>query len=448
MPIYSRLGLFWGVGPVQKVRCLNARGIGEFARYLDQLRRDGSMPPPVPILTDSGYSTPCSLGSVRVEPRGFATRKQFANYINMRFQEAGVLVDADEPGMWEWLSLYYFDAVCPIRQDGSRSPGVDGRHLLKDPDARRRHRHLLRGPYMLWRHYNGGTSGELDLLLSDALPVHAIAATHLGERLRLMSSTGALIAASQLYANPQSGKPKRGYSHEENGLRAYCRFLNNLPDSFDLTGLSADTILALLPASFSVWLKDTEKVRRQQFHPFEKLRKIGTLLDETLLAQKLDDLLSEIATRKMTERQVTIRSNLFRPAVLSAYESRCAISGIGLRHVEGHGSGHHFEVEAAHIVPVHRGGKDLVRNGLALNRTIHWAFDHGILWINDDLTIGLSKEVLTDSRNHWLHQFKNQRLRTPTREQHHPDREALRWHALHVAHAEAHSPPVPCKHHE
>ncbi len=375
---------------MELLRRLTARGIGEFGRYLDQLRDQGDLSPPTDLLTDPLYSTPCTLGQVHVDLRDFASRKEFAEYINQRFLEAGVIVDADEPGTWEWLSLFYFDAVCPINKEGKRKPGVDGRHLLEDPDARRRHRHLLRGPYMLWRRHSGGANRELDLLLAHPLPVHGIPATHLGERQRLMNSPGALIAASRLYADRESDSPRRGYSQEENGLRAFCRFLNNLPDCFDLADMSADSILALLPDSFSAWQNGPEELPVPSPQAFDKLKRIGSLPDNRSVALQLDEFLSEIDSRKMTERQVAVRSNMFRTAVLSAYESRCAISGMGLRHTEGVETAYHYEVDAAHIVPISRGGRDLVRNGLSLNRTIHWAFDIGILWIKGDLRVGLA----------------------------------------------------------
>ncbi len=340
--------------------------------------------------------------------------------------------------MWEWLSLFYFDAVCPVNRQGERAPGVNGRYLLDDPDARRRHRHLLRGPYMLWRRYGGGPNGELDLLLSDALPVHNIAATHLGERQRLMSSRGVLTAASRLYMHPSTGRRRRGYSHEPNGLRAFCRFLNNLPDCFDLASLSSETILALLPESFSVW-SDGAQQQADLFQPFERLKKVGALHDNLSLARTLGELLTAVSERKMTERQIMVRSGLFRTAVVSAYDSRCAVSGIGIRHADVSGTGFHFEVEAAHIVPVSRGGKDVIHNGLALNRTIHWAFDRGMIWVNGDLRIQLAKEVNADSRNHWLQQFQDEQLRTPALAQHIPSPEALRWHALNIGDADVFS---------
>ncbi|MDE0680664.1 MAG: HNH endonuclease [Gammaproteobacteria bacterium] len=418
---------------MQTVRILTASGIGEFGRYLARLRRNGSLPPPVALLTDAVHSAPCVLGNIAVEPRSFASRREFAEYIDGRFVEGGVTADADEDGMWEWLSLYYFDAVCPASRAGVRKPGADGRHLLENPDARRRHRHLLRGPYMLLRRYSGGPNGELDLLLSYALPVHGIAATHLGERMRVMASPGALIAASRLYGHPKAGGPRRGYSNDENGLRAYCRFLNNLPDCFELSSLSADTIIALLPEHFSAWLNNGEVGQEPSLQPFDGMRKIGALPDSQSVARHLNDLLEKLGTRGTTERRMKIRSDMFRTAVLGAYDSRCAISGLGIAHTQGMETGCHFEVEAAHIIPVSRGGRDVVYNGLALNRTIHWAFDHGMLWIDDDLRVGLAEEVDTNPRNHWLRQFRGRRLRKPACAQHRPNREALRWHALNVA---------------
>ena len=91
----------------------------------------GDLPPPRGLLTDNACSVPCALGDVGVEPREFASRRDFAEYIDDRFLNADVFVSADEPGMWEWLSLFYFDEVCPPNKKGFRKPGVEGRHLLR-----------------------------------------------------------------------------------------------------------------------------------------------------------------------------------------------------------------------------------------------------------------------------------------------------------------------------
>lgn len=159
------------------VRRFNNAGVGAFADYLRRLTEDGAAPPPTALLEDRRYSQPTELGSVHVARRHFADRRAFAKYIDERFREAGLVGTVDEPGLWEWLSLFYFNAVCPADAQGRRRPGAMNRHLVNSAFARRRNRHLLRGPYMLHRRHGGGADGELDLLLGYRLHVHGVAAT-------------------------------------------------------------------------------------------------------------------------------------------------------------------------------------------------------------------------------------------------------------------------------
>ena len=92
-----------------------------------------------------------------------------------------------------------------------------------------------------------------------------------------------------------------------------------------------------------------------------------------------------------------------------------------------------FEVEAAHIIPVAHGGNDIVPNGLALSRTLHWSFDNGMVWIDGELRVKVANEVMRDSRNEWLRQFAGVRLQVPRGANLMPSADALRWHAEHVA---------------
>lgn len=76
------------------------------------------------------------------------------------------------------------------------------------------------------------------------------------------------------------------------------------------------------------------------------------------------------------------RDSTFRARVLAAYDHRCALTGMRL--VNGGGAA---EVEAAHIMAVGEGGPDIVANGLALSRTVHWMFDRRLITFNDDLSL-------------------------------------------------------------
>lgn len=83
----------------------------------------------------------------------------------------------------------------------------------------------------------------------------------------------------------------------------------------------------------------------------------------------------------------------FKRSVRSAYENRCALTG--LRLINGGGRP---EVQAAHIMPVASKGPDSVRNGLALSSTFHWLFDRGLVSVDNDHRIlvaeGLPMEVM------------------------------------------------------
>ena len=78
---------------------------------------------------------------------------------------------------------------------------------------------------------------------------------------------------------------------------------------------------------------------------------------------------------------------VFRGLVMRAYGTRCAICT--LRHSP--------LLDAAHIVPdAHQDGVAAVRNGLALCKIHHAAYDSGIIGISPDYTIGVREDVLEE----------------------------------------------------
>jgi putative restriction endonuclease len=80
-----------------------------------------------------------------------------------------------------------------------------------------------------------------------------------------------------------------------------------------------------------------------------------------------------------------IRDAQFRVRVLAAYGSRCVFCGLGAS-----------LCQAAHIRPVHLGGRDQVQNGVAACPTHHLAFDRGLLIIQDDLSVHLNEARLDE----------------------------------------------------
>jgi putative restriction endonuclease len=129
-------------------------------------------------------------------------------------------------------------------------------------------------------------------------------------------------------------------------------------------------------------------------------------------------------TERLTRRQY--RDIAFRRKVRDAYDYRCAISGLRLRN-----GGGRPEVQAAHIRPVEQKGSDAVRNGLALSGTLHWMFDRGLISVEEDLTILVSRNKVPNEVVERLI-VPDRKLRRPADQVHWPHPENLRWHREHV----------------
>lgn len=120
-----------------------------------------------------------------------------------------------------------------------------------------------------------------------------------------------------------------------------------------------------------------------------------------------------------------VRDRVFRRIVLRAYDERCSVTGLKL--INGGGRA---EAEAAHIRPVEANGPDIVSNGLALSGTAHWMFDRGLIGLDDDLRIIVSRQVNDpDSVRSLIN--SSGRILMPSREAERPHPQFVRWHREH-----------------
>lgn len=153
-----------------KVRRLTQKGIEEFRIYLAAIRSGAVADSPRHLLTSPDASAPVQ-GSPEIEETPFGTRLDAARYLDRAF--SGLKLDSIETdvGLWSWLSLFYFDQVCPPGSKGMRKPGRDYRHIL-EPGYRHGHMHLLGGPYLVYTVYGWGDEFS-KLMLSTPLPIES-----------------------------------------------------------------------------------------------------------------------------------------------------------------------------------------------------------------------------------------------------------------------------------
>ena len=237
------------------VRSLNRVGIDRLRSYLAELRAGASASPPAELLDDAAYSQELPADVTIVE-QSFADRLAVARHLNEQLRPLGHEITDRDTGLWAWLSLVYFDQLCPVSGDGTRQPGQNYRHV-PEFGYRHRYRHLLFGPYQVYRRH-----GELAaLLLAGALHSESGVYHEIVSRQDLIANKGVLQAASTLYFDRRRCRPKPGAqgSHRHPGtVRRFVRVLQQLDVTYDIYGLSGEQILELLPREFDAWRPDPQ----------------------------------------------------------------------------------------------------------------------------------------------------------------------------------------------
>jgi hypothetical protein len=237
-----------------KIRRLTDKGVEQFRSYLAELRQGSISAPPYRLLNDPQFSAKIREAN-EIEPQAFSSRLELARYLDGILTGITNNTIETDVHLWSWLSLFYFDQVCPADKAGFRTPGKDYRHIL-EPGYPNGHRHLLTGAYLVYSVYRlGDNLGRL--LLSTPLHVESKFHHQLASRQTLITNKGILEAARQLYFDQLAGQPKKGAAVEKNSPGTLIRFIaviQQLDLTYDLYSMSGNQILALLPPEFNKWI--------------------------------------------------------------------------------------------------------------------------------------------------------------------------------------------------
>lgn len=160
-----------------------------------------------------------------------------------------------------------------------------------------------------------------------------------------------------------------------------------------------------------------------------KLAYQSEILFSKLLKQKipteiedLDDFI--IKKGKVKESLVRIRVNqsFFRSTILASYNNACCVTGISITDV----------LIASHIIPWSKDEKNRLNpeNGLCLNSFHDKAFDHGLITVDTEYNIRISKSVekFKDNTNiqKFFYSFDSKQINLPNR--FFPNKEFLKYH--------------------
>lgn len=232
-----------------RLRRLNERGIERLSEFLDALTTETPEHYPAEILTDPETSEPIDP-PIEVASRSFANRLEVAHYLYELLTAAGLHAPESDAGLWAWLGLFYFEQLCPPGRRGRRAPGERARWIPVVGDFRRYYRHLLAGPYRVYKAHREDPERTLALLCG---PPHELSFVYqeLASRQELVTNAAVVEAATRLYYDADKGRLKRaGRARAPGSVRRFAELLTQLDVTWDLYSMSADELVAMLPPEF------------------------------------------------------------------------------------------------------------------------------------------------------------------------------------------------------
>lgn len=237
-----------------KLRRLKAVGVQKFGRFLDSLDTEDPDGYSRAILTDPTYSD--SVGSdSEVTETNFENKLSLAQYLHKLLKGSPVDDVRSDQGLWCWLSLFFFEQLCPKQRGGRYRPGARARWIPEVDNFQRYYRHLLAGPYMVFRAHADCPEQAMALLCGPVNQQGEIV-EQIASRQEIVTNKSLVEVATRLYYDPVEHKPRRGSGGKGPGSpRRLALVMDQFSLTWDLYAMSQEDVLDLLPPEFGKFLK-------------------------------------------------------------------------------------------------------------------------------------------------------------------------------------------------
>lgn len=162
---------------------------------------------------------------------------------------------------------------------------------------------------------------------------------------------------------------------------------------------------------------------------WEIQRKLLHQVEEKILEESSADYIAEINTMIATknEEEIFLRGGVFKREVPKIYDNTCCISGMRVDAMTNISM-----VDACHIRPFSISHDDTISNGISLCPNLHRAFDRGLISIDDDYRVLVSRSFTESASNYALSIFRSKGIKLPSNKKYYPAIENLRWHRENV----------------
>lgn len=243
---------------------LNDAGLEHMEKFLDSLTTEVPENYPGSILTDQATSEELPVYIDVDHDQSFIRRFDAAAYLYR------VLAELRKPqyqnlerdrGLWAWLALLWFKQLCPPDQNGVFRPKERARWIPVLDDARRYYRHLLLGPYLIYR-MHARTPDLTEAVLSSEVHVGTSEVFRtIIETQQFVTSTSVIALIGRLYYDSKRKRLIRGAGTKgPGGVRRLGNVLSQLDRTYDLHSIRPDELASLLPQEFLEVRRRTEAV--------------------------------------------------------------------------------------------------------------------------------------------------------------------------------------------
>lgn len=127
--------------------------------------------------------------------------------------------------------------------------------------------------------------------------------------------------------------------------------------------------------------------------------------------------------QQQNEEEIFLRGSFFKREISKIYNNTCCISGMKIDATISISM-----IDACHIVPFSKSYNDTITNGIALCPNLHRAFDRGLITIDNNYRVVVSKSFKEDETNYSIKLFENQKIILPKQELYYPLPKNFEWH--------------------
>ncbi len=152
-------------------------------------------------------------------------------------------------------------------------------------------------------------------------------------------------------------------------------------------------------------------------------------IENKLLNEPSEDYRKEVKSliQQHNEEEIFLRGSIFKREIPKIYNNTCCISGMRIDATVSVSM-----IDACHIIPFSLSYDDTVTNGIALCPNLHRAFDRGLIGINENYKVVVSKSFKEDATNYSIRNFEGKEINLPSMKSYYPLKENFGWHKENV----------------